>query len=185
VQMSTNVKLQAAPWCTWPDYLTTSTALNFGSFGGFVYNQCTPDAIKWEFANASIRNSKPEIYQLSPIVQTFPHTRRYSPINFNANIRTAKEYATQSAQFLQSTNPEFDVPQEFMKGIFFKEAYNDYKSEKYDPYMSSQLISIGYYKKSAQTLKKFIAFPMGIAGTDLNLIPLSESYDEPYDKELQ
>ncbi|CAG8455843.1 14830_t:CDS:2, partial [Racocetra fulgida] len=84
-----------------------------------------------------------------------------------------------------STNPEFDVPQEFMKGIFFKEAYNDYKSEKYDPYMSSQLISIGYYKKSAQTLKKFIAFPMGIAGTDLSLMPISEPYDESYDKELR
>ncbi|CAG8700878.1 16580_t:CDS:10 [Cetraspora pellucida] len=183
--MSTNIKPQAAPWCTWPDYLTTSTALNFGSFGGFVYNQCTPDSIKWEFANASIRNSEPEIYQLSPLIQTFPHTRRYSPVNFNANIRTAKEYAAQSAQFLQSVNPEFDIPQEFMKGIFYKEAYNDYKNEKYDPYMSSQLISIGYYEKDAQALKKFIAFPMGIAGTDLNLIPISESYDEPYDKELR
>ncbi|CAG8566796.1 34933_t:CDS:10, partial [Gigaspora margarita] len=176
-------------------YLTTSTALSFGSFGGFVHDRCMPHTIKWEFANASIRNSEPEIYQLSPLIQTFPHTRRYGPVNFDPNIKTAKEFAAQSAQFLQGINPEFDVPQEFMKGIFFKEAYNDYKNEKYDPYMSSQLISIGNYEDT-KTLKKFIAFPMGIAGTDLklklvaytyiihdkDLIPISESFDkEPQD----
>ncbi|CAG8492913.1 28476_t:CDS:2 [Dentiscutata erythropus] len=175
--MFSNAKPQAAPWCTWPDHLTTSTALNFGSFGGFVHNRCMPHDIKWEFANASIRSSEPEIYQLTPLTQTFPHTRRYSPVNFDANIKAANEYAAQSAQFLQSINPEFDVPQEFMKGVFFKEAYNDYKNEKYDPYMSSQLISIGNYEDTKK-LKKFIAFPMGIAGTDLSLMPISESFDK-------
>lgn len=78
---------------------------------------------------------------------------------FNINFLSSQ------ARNLQEIYPEFDIPSEYLGDILFEESKNDIDSENHDPYMSGQLISVGGNLSSSNN--KFIAFPMGQAGSEL------------------
>ncbi|CAG8526265.1 5515_t:CDS:10 [Diversispora eburnea] len=138
---------KSAPLFTWPQTFPTHASLDFGRLGGFAHKE------------------NDQIYSLMPLTQIFPHTRRYFPsVKISRELKYQK--SVQTARNLQEIYPEFEIPSEYLGDIIFEESMNDLDSENRDPYMSGQLISV--LGNLPLTNNKFIAFPMGQAGSELS-----------------
>ncbi|CAB5194356.1 unnamed protein product [Rhizophagus irregularis] len=168
--MNSQKKLNSAPKFSWPQLRSTDASLEVGSLGGCSYIRSTPQSIYWSYMNeAQTYHEGFDIEQITNVTQLFPHTRRHYPIP-QYSYSVAKAYYAQSAQFLSDSYPEFDIFPEYIVDTLFEESYNE--SKNFDPYMSHELITIGNYEFSPGIIKKFISFPIGISGTELNFIPL-------------
>ncbi|CAG8565667.1 7283_t:CDS:10 [Acaulospora morrowiae] len=168
-----------APLFTWPQTSLLSTRLDFGRFGGLSYREGTGRDIQWFSANNSTHK---RVNPITPLAQVFPHTRRYSPAVKLIN-ELESPLATQSVKYLQERYPEFDVPSDFLVDILAEELNKEIKSENCDPYVSAQLISLGEYEAGPGQTNKFMAFPIGQAGSELCFTPMTY-HEKPRDKDL-
>ncbi|CAH1761556.1 6326_t:CDS:10 [Entrophospora sp. SA101] len=170
--MNTNKKFQTAPIFSWPN--SNEISADFGALDGFCLSKNNIDG---EFMNSGSTNNQPTgVVPITPIKQYFPHTRRYDQnLNIHRNIVLSKSYFTQNAEHMHNVIPEFDIPLDFLAETFINESIIE---EEYhytnDSCMGSQLISICDYRIVDGQPLQLMIFPMGIAGSELCMIPLKK-----------
>ncbi|CAG8539974.1 5880_t:CDS:2 [Paraglomus occultum] len=158
---------------TWPRRHQQFVNCTSGCFGGLLYNETAARGKEWKYLNETLGKSrKLSATALSPVYQVFPHTRQHFS---TTSADRVNEFSV--TNYLKEECPGFDFPVEMVTDLVRESMLHQIEWEKYDPYLGTRIASGTFDNGEKQ---KFLAFPMGPLGNELNL-SLLDWHESAYD----
>ncbi|KAG9291567.1 hypothetical protein G9A89_021986 [Geosiphon pyriformis] len=179
-------KSDLAPAYTWPQINNTLKILNFGNFAGVSYDEreLTYNLMN----NVSTLKTDTKLITLSPIVQIFPGTRPYEPDTLNLrDLKAEQAYIREMVNSSLDFYPEFGISDELLTQSIAESLRVQSRTATND-HLTGNLVAFGEFEPVKDDLCKFIAFPMGVIGNELNISIIDsekKQHNERFNLKLQ